>query len=160
GACSCGSAGGSGGGATTSSATGASSSNGSSATNAASSSAMASSGAGAGGSGGGCNLHCGPTELCDQDHLRVDDNCNGQVDEGCGCAPGQAHACFKGDPAYHHAPGCFDGTEVCDAAGTWGPCTGGVHATDGCYAIGTTGCHAIASQPFVAATLKDGTGSF
>lgn len=68
---------------------------------------------------------CGPVELCDPDHLGFDDNCDGQVDEGCACVSGQAHFCFKGDPWYHSSPGCYDGTELCTPQGTWGPCLGG-----------------------------------
>jgi hypothetical protein len=43
-----------------------------------------------------CGSKCGPNELCDTDHLGLDDDCDGQVDEGCGCAAGQVHFCFKG----------------------------------------------------------------
>jgi hypothetical protein len=59
-----------------------------------------------------CGTQCGPTELCDPAHLGLDDNCNGEVDEGCTCNPGQAHWCFKGDPSYHGHPGCYDGSET------------------------------------------------
>src|SRR5206468_3912213 len=38
-----------------------------------------------------CAPTCGPVELCDADHLGLDDDCNGVVDEGCACMPGQAH---------------------------------------------------------------------
>src|SRR5262249_27603658 len=30
-----------------------------------------------------CAPICGPIELCDSDHLGLDDNCDGVVDEGC-----------------------------------------------------------------------------
>src|SRR5262245_50383465 len=53
-----------------------------------------------GGSGGmpmnPCGTGCGDVELCDEDHLGFDDDCNGQVDEICMCGTGQAHFCFKG----------------------------------------------------------------
>src|SRR5262245_54827552 len=62
-----------------------------------------------------CGSLCGPAELCDLDHLGLDDDCNGEIDEGCPCQPGTAHACFKGDPSYHGTPGCFDGVELCTA---------------------------------------------
>lgn len=107
-----------------------------------------------------CGTECGPKELCDTDHLGLDDNCNGQVDEGCPCNSGQAHACFKGDPSYRDAPGCFDGTEKCTELGTWSDCIGGAHATDNCYANDQTACHAIKSVPFADVHLKDGTGTF
>jgi hypothetical protein len=99
-------------------------------------------------------------ELCDVDHLGLDDNCNGIVDEGCPCNGGQAHSCFKGDPSYLNAPGCYPGTEQCNEFGTWGPCMGGVHATDNCFAADMSACHAITSVPFADVHLKDGTGSF
>src|SRR6185369_13881753 len=74
-----------------------------------------------------CGTQCGPTELCDDAHLGLDDNCDGQADEGCSCMPGQAHFCFKGDPSYRGTPGCFDGVEKCTESGSWGPCVGGKH---------------------------------
>ncbi len=125
-------------------------------------------GAGGGTGGGGgvivnpCGTKCGPKELCDPEHLGLDDNCDGQVDEGCGCSAGQAHFCFKGDPSYHNAPGCFDGTEKCSEFGSWGPCIGGVHATapDNCYLNDTSACHPIHAAPFANVDLKDGTGNF
>lgn len=56
-----------------------------------------------------CGTKCGPVELCDADHLGLDDDCNGKVDEGCSCNSGQVHFCFKGDPSYEGFAGCFDG---------------------------------------------------
>lgn len=112
-----------------------------------------------------CNTSCGPEELCDDAHLGTDDNCNGTIDEGCSCSPGQAKACFKGDPAKRNTAGCFDGTQACGELGTWGPCVGGVHATTdpadaGCYAGTADGCQAITAVPFADVALKTGTGSF
>jgi hypothetical protein len=109
-----------------------------------------------------CGSQCGPTELCDPDHLGIDDNCNYTVDEGCPCVAGQAHFCFKGDPSYRGSPGCFDGVEKCGETGTWGPCVGGVHATpeDQCWLNNTVGCHPITTYPFVDVDLKTGTGDF
>ncbi|MFO0756129.1 MAG: hypothetical protein U0359_06540 [Byssovorax sp.] len=124
------------------------------------------SGGGTGGEGGvivnPCGSKCGPKELCDPEHLGLDDNCDGQVDEGCPCSAGQAHACFKGDPSYHNAPGCFDGTEKCSEFGSYGPCVGGVHATppDNCFLNDMSACHAIHAPPFADVNLKDGTGNF
>ena len=87
-------------------------------------------------------------------HAGIDDDCDGAVDEGCACVPGLAQACFKGNPSYRDDPGCFAGTQHCTPGGVWGPCTGGVHATDACY-LADTGCHAIASLPLVPVNLKD-----
>ncbi|HVY48149.1 MAG TPA: hypothetical protein VHB21_19810, partial [Minicystis sp.] len=109
-----------------------------------------------------CGTQCGDMEICDDAHLGLDDNCDGNVDEGCHCTPGQAHFCFKGDPSYRGAPGCFDGVEKCTEQGIWGPCVGGVHAVppDNCYLNDTAGCHAIQTPPFVDVDLKTGTGNF
>lgn len=109
-----------------------------------------------------CGTKCGDTELCDTDHVGLDDNCNGQVDEGCPCAAGSAHSCFKGDPSYASSPGCFPGTEKCSENGEWGTCVGGVHATDDqkCYQNDMAACHPISAVPFQDVNLKDGTGNF
>jgi hypothetical protein len=109
-----------------------------------------------------CGSKCGPKELCDTDHLGLDDNCDGTVDEGCSCQGGQVHFCFKGDPGYHGVPGCYDGTEKCTELGFWGTCSGGVHATppDNCFNNDMTACHAISAAPFADVHLKSGTGMF
>ena len=107
-----------------------------------------------------CGTGCGDAELCDDAHLGLDDDCDGQVDEDCSCGLGQAHSCFKGDSSYHDAPGCFDGTMTCNELGMWGPCIGGVHATEGCFANDQMACHPITAVPFQNVDLKTGTGSF
>jgi hypothetical protein len=112
-----------------------------------------------------CGSKCGAPgspDLCDPAHLGLDDNCNGLVDEDCPCAPGQVHWCFPGDPSYHNAPGCFDGTETCSELGMWGLCVGGVSAypPDNCFATNPLLCHAIAASPYATVDLKTGTGNF
>lgn len=109
-----------------------------------------------------CGSKCGAVELCDDEHLGTDDNCDGQVDETCACQAGQAHACFKGDPSYRGAPGCYDGTQLCTEQGQWGPCIGGVHASppDNCFVNDTTACHPITAPPYSDVSLKTGTGNF
>ena len=109
-----------------------------------------------------CGTKCGPVELCDPDHVGLDDNCDGQVDETCDCSAGQAHSCFKGDPSFLNTPGCFPGTQKCTENGQWGPCVGGVHATEDqkCYLNDQSACHPISAVPFQDVNLKDGTGSF
>ncbi|HQB44277.1 MAG TPA: hypothetical protein PLV85_11760, partial [Polyangiaceae bacterium] len=64
-----------------------------------------------------CGSECGNTELCDPQHLGYDDNCNGQVDEGCPCTPGLSHWCFKGDPASRNKGACKDGVQKCGETG-------------------------------------------
>src|SRR4029079_18457072 len=42
---------------------------------------------------------CGPTELCGTGSGNgLDDNCDGKVDEGCLCTPGDVQKCFNGPP--------------------------------------------------------------
>ena len=104
-----------------------------------------------------CDSECGDTELCDGQGL--DDDCDGQVDEGCACTAGTAQSCFEGDPSFLDDPGCFPGTQKCTELGVWGECEGGVHATDNCATIGQ-GCHPISTRPFVGIDLATGTGNF
>jgi hypothetical protein len=124
-------------------------------------------GTGNGGMGGSvvvnpCGTECGPTELCDGANKGLDDDCDGEVDEGCPCTIGQASSCFKGDPSFRDSPGCFPGTMACSELGTWGPCTGGTHATpdDQCQLGAGDGCHPISAVPFATTDLFLGTGSF
>ena len=109
-----------------------------------------------------CGTQCGDSELCDTEHQGLDDDCDGQVDETCDCGAGEAHSCFKGDPSYLGSPGCFPGTMKCTENGLWGPCIGGVHATDDqtCFVNDQSSCHPLSVVPFQDVNLKDGTGSF
>ena len=76
-----------------------------------------------------CAPGCGPVELCgDGDGNGLDDNCNGQVDEGCACAaPGVTRPCFAGPPDRRDIGACSDGVEICSEFLTWSACTGGVN---------------------------------
>ncbi|HEY1117678.1 MAG TPA: hypothetical protein VGE43_08230 [Acidimicrobiales bacterium] len=109
-----------------------------------------------------CGTECGPEELCDGVHQGLDDNCDGTVDEGCPCNPGQANDCFKGDPSYRQSEGCFPGTMRCSEFGQWGSCDGGAHAwgDEPCQEGSLEGCHAITAVPFQVVNLKSGTGVF
>ena len=62
-----------------------------------------------------------PTETCDGS----DDNCDGQIDEGCSCSEGQTQACYSGAAATKGVGECKDGMQAC-AGSTWGPCEGQV----------------------------------
>lgn len=66
---------------------------------------------------------CGASELCGNG---ADDDCDGQVDEGCACAPGEVQGCFAGPPGRRDVGACQDGSQVCTGAGTWGVCEGGI----------------------------------
>ncbi len=57
---------------------------------------------------------CGPTGLGNG----LDDNCDGEVDEGCGCTPGETRPCGTSTGE------CESGVETC-VARQWGPCEGG-----------------------------------
>mgnify|MGYP000976190721 CR=1 FL=1 len=66
---------------------------------------------------------CERAERCDNG---VDDDCNGFVDEGCGCTPGAVQSCFAGPPGRRGVGACRDGAQTCEMSGRWGPCFGGI----------------------------------
>jgi MYXO-CTERM domain-containing protein len=55
----------------------------------------------------------------------ADENCNSQVDEGCGCITGHTQSCYTGPPGTAGVGVCRAGTQTC-SAGEWGPCLGQV----------------------------------
>ena len=80
-------------------------------------------GTGGNASGTGGMVECGDVELCDG----VDNNCDGQTDEGCDCNPGETRACFSGDPALAGVGTCAEGIQDCDETGKWSvACSGEV----------------------------------
>jgi hypothetical protein len=69
---------------------------------------------------------CGDTELCNNG---LDDDCDGDVEEGCACQAGSVQPCFRGQPGRRNVGACQDGTQRCEGDGEfaqWGDCTGGI----------------------------------
>jgi hypothetical protein len=68
----------------------------------------------------------GAVGLCND----LDDDCDGEVDEGCPCTPGSVKACFAGPPLRRGVGACRDGLQSCettaDQTGHYGPCLGGI----------------------------------
>jgi hypothetical protein len=61
-------------------------------------------------------------EACDG----KDNNCDGQVDEGCKCITGAKQACYTGPSGTENQGLCKPGSQTCDATGNWGPCQGDI----------------------------------
>ena len=62
----------------------------------------------------------------------LDDDCDGKVDEGCPCSPGQTQPCFSGPRNFRNIGTCQDGVQTCkftlgSAIGSWGECEGGIN---------------------------------
>ncbi len=57
----------------------------------------------------------------------VDDNCNGQANEGCVCVPGATQPCYDGPTGTAGVGICAAGTQTCAGDGeSWGACAGEV----------------------------------
>lgn len=61
-------------------------------------------------------------EICD----RLDNNCDGQVDNGisCSCVVGEKRACFSGSSTNHRKGFCKSGVQYCASDNRWGACHG------------------------------------
>jgi len=54
----------------------------------------------------------------------VDDDCDGQVNEGCACTPGATQACYGGPAGTEGVGVCTGGVQTCGEDGQWGDCEG------------------------------------
>ena len=98
------------------------------------------------GSDGGPN--CGPREICGNG---VDDNCDGRVDEGCGCSPGQTQSCYSGPRELAGVGACRRGMQTCNATSsefaTWGDCLGETApSAEVCDGVGDEDCDGIVDE--------------
>jgi len=86
---------------------------------------------------------CGGDDCDDADPMRspaaeehcgdgIDQNCDGRIDEGCACTPGDIRGCWPSDaPSGARAVGeCRDGTMQCENDGTWSACVGAIVPSD------------------------------
>jgi len=55
----------------------------------------------------------------------IDENCNGETDEICGCTDGASQYCYAGPSGTAGVGPCLGGTQVC-SGDSWGACTGQV----------------------------------
>jgi hypothetical protein len=60
----------------------------------------------------------------------LDNDCDGQTDEGCECDPGEEQACYPGPEGTEGVGLCQAGTQTCDENGQWGECVGAIVPTD------------------------------
>jgi hypothetical protein len=60
--------------------------------------------------------------------IAQDDDCNGVVNNGCTCTPGQTQLCFSG-PGTAGLGVCRTGVQTCQNGGFWGDCVGQVVAS-------------------------------
>ncbi|MEP7122975.1 MAG: MopE-related protein [Byssovorax sp.] len=91
-----------------------------------------------------------------------DENCNGQVNEGCACAPNSTSSCYSGPAGTAGVGLCHTGTQTCNAAGTaYGACVGEVTpVAETCNTAGDDNCNGQVNEGGVGcACAPNSTGS-
>ncbi len=68
-----------------------------------------------------CDPPCGPVEVCGNN---VDDDCNGEAEDGCACMAGLRQPCFNGPRDRRNIGTCADGVMQCGEFERWGNCQG------------------------------------
>ncbi len=65
------------------------------------------------------------SELCEAaSAVAYDQNCDGQVDEGCACSGASSRECYAGPKSTQMGTECGLGTQTCGSDGTWQACGG------------------------------------
>lgn len=110
---------------------------------------------GADGTWGACTGEVQPAtgaEACDG----LDNNCDGQVDDGCACVGGSTQTCYSGPMGTEGVGACKAGTQTC-TNNAWGPCVGSVEpATEDCDGLDND-CNGVVDNDL--GTLTCGVGA-
>jgi hypothetical protein len=74
-----------------------------------------------------------------------DENCDGAVNDGCECSPGDTEPCYTGTAGTQDVGPCHGGTRTCGADHAWGACEGEVvPAAEDCSTPDDEDCDGLA----------------